>query len=232
VAAVERVPERVHVPRNRVRDHDELRGRHRRLHQHKARVQDQREWDVLEVVTVDVVEGGLEEVLLGGACGDRRAARVLVPNVLREGVVLAAHPDLAPHDGVRLDKEGDRREEEQPEHFIGGREHFVEAHLPRRRPVDVATGEQHYVAERQLDEEGGDVPGLEAVLPQWAEAPLWKEGGCGRCGRHGRAEAAFCVAIGGHHVLRAGAWLVPRSIVTNTITAAEGALREFGPLYG
>ena len=77
VAAVVEVPERMQEPRHGVRDHDELGGRLRALHQHQQEVEHQRQRNVLQVVAVDVVQRGLGEVLLGFARGHLGAARGL-----------------------------------------------------------------------------------------------------------------------------------------------------------
>ena len=96
-----------------IRDHDDLCGKQSGLHKHQQSMQKKRQGDVLDVVAVDVVQRGLEEVLLGSDRGPLGAAGCKVSRVLGERIVLAAHPHLGPGHEVRLGKQRDGGEEKQ-----------------------------------------------------------------------------------------------------------------------
>ena len=99
-----------------------------------------------------------------------------VPRVLGEGVVPAAHPDLAPGHGVRLGEQQAGRQQEQPEHGVARRvQGDAQGQVPRRRPFEEAAGEEVHVAESEPQEEHGDVPRLEPVSPERDERSLWQK---------------------------------------------------------
>eukprot|EP01052_Picozoa_sp_SAG31_P000379 SAG31_NODE_11_length_38734_cov_21.263854_29_plen_144_part_00 len=133
---------------------------------------------VFQVVSVDVMKCSFEEILLGRPCGDLRAPRILVPFVLREGIVLAAHPYLAPHHSVRLAEKRDRGEQEHPEHFAGGCQDVVEALSIWlwSWSIHVPTGEEQIIADCHLQQECSYVPRFKAILPERNEGALREEG--------------------------------------------------------